>query len=187
MSRQTDTNPAAARVLLMISGSIAAYKAAELASLLVQSGFSVQCVRTEAAGQFLGDSTLEGLTGNLVLNGMFEPGRALDHIRLAESADLLLMYPATASRVTRLAAGVADDLIGALFLANNFRKPWWIAPAMNSNMFAHPAIREALEKLADWGCRVLPTGKGRMACGSKGPGRLLEPEAAVVLIKEEFA
>ena len=172
------------RILLQVTGSIAAFKAAALASLLTQDGFEVQCVASEGGLRFIGEPTLEGLTGRPVLADMFERGRALEHISLVDWADLLLVYPATANHISRLRAGLADDLIGTLFLANNFRKPYWLAPAMNSHMFDHPAIREALATLEGWGCRVLPTGEGRMACGTVGYGRLLEPETAARLIRE---
>jgi phosphopantothenoylcysteine decarboxylase/phosphopantothenate--cysteine ligase len=174
------------RVLLQITGSIAAFKAAALASLLAQEECEVQCVASEGGLRFIGEPTLEGLTGRPVLSDMFERGRALDHISLVDWADLLLVYPATANHITRLRAGLADDLIGCLFLANNFRKPYWVAPAMNSHMFAHPAVAEALSTLEAWGCRVLPTGEGRLACGTVGYGRLLEPEPTAELILGEL-
>lgn len=174
------------KLLLQITGSIAAFKAAALASLLVDSGFDVQCVMSEGASNFIGESTLEGLTGRPVLKDIFEPGRAHDHIKLADWADLLLLYPASANHIARLRSGLSDDLIGCLFLANNFRKPFWVAPAMNSNMLAHPAVTEALNTLESWGSRVLPTGEGRLACGEVGMGRLLEPERVFDLIREEL-
>ena len=174
------------RILLQVTGSIAAFKAAALASMLVDGGFEVQCVASDGGLRFIGEATLEGLTGRPVLTGMFERGRALDHIHLVDETDLLLLYPATANHITRLRAGLADDLIGCLFLANNFRKPYWVAPAMNSNMFAHPAVTEALATLDEWGCRILPTGEGRLACGTVGYGRLLEPAAVLELIREEL-
>ncbi len=174
-------------ILLQITGSIAAFKAAALASMLVNDNYEVQCVVSEGGLKFVGTPTFEGLTGKTVLTDMFQEGRALDHINLADWADLLLLYPASANHLTRLRAGLADDLIGALFLANNFRKPYWIAPAMNSQMFAHPAVSESLERLEHWGCRVLPTGEGRLACGTVGYGRLLEPEATLKLVREAFA
>ena len=174
------------RILLQVTGSVAAFKAASLASLLVDGGSDVQCVMSEGARHFLGESTLEGLTGRAVLGDVFERGRAHDHIRLAEWADLLLLYPASANHITRLRAGLADDLIGCLFLANNFRSPYWIAPAMNSHMLEHPAVEEALSTLEGWGCRVLPTGEGRLACGDVGYGRLLEPERTAELIHGAF-
>ena len=174
-------------VLLIVSGSIAAFKAAALASQLVQDGHEVQAVLTGGGRQFVGDATFEGLTGRPVLGDLWASGRAMDHIDLLDRTDLVLVYPASANTVTRLHAGLADDLAGCLFLANNFRKPWWIAPAMNSNMFAHPAVSKALEQLENWGCRILPTGEGRMACGTTGEGRLLEPEQAAAMIEEAFA
>lgn len=174
------------RVLLQVTGSIAAFKAASLASILVDSGFEVQSVVSEGARHFIGEATFEGLTGRPVLGDIFEHGRAHDHIKLADWADLLMLYPASANHIARLRNGVADDLIGCLFLANNFRKPFWIAPAMNSNMLAHPAVTEALSVLEGWGCRILPTGEGRLACGEIGDGRLLEPEQTATLIREDF-
>lgn len=174
------------KILLQITGSIAAFKAASLASMLVDCDFEVQCVASDGGLWFIGAPTLEGLTGKPVLTDMFERGRALDHINLVDWADLLLLYPATANHITRLRSGLADDLIGTLFLANNFRKPYWVAPAMNSNMFAHPAVTDALTQLESWGCRILPTGQGRLACGTVGYGRLLEPEATLALIQREL-
>lgn len=174
------------RILLQITGSIAAFKAAALASLLTQEGYEVQCVASEGGLRFIGEPTLEGLTGRAVVSDLFERGRALDHIGLVDWADLMLVYPASANHIARLRAGLADDLIGCLFLANNFRKPYWLAPAMNSHMFAHPAVNEALRALDGWGCRILPTGEGRLACGTVGYGRLLEPEPTAELIRREL-
>jgi phosphopantothenoylcysteine decarboxylase/phosphopantothenate--cysteine ligase len=174
------------KILLQVTGSIAAFKAASLASLLVEADSEVQVVMSEGARHFIGESTFEGLTGRPVLTDVFERGRAHDHINLADWADLLLLYPASANHINRLRAGLADDLIGCLFLANNFRKPTWVAPAMNSNMLAHPAVTEALSTLESWGCRILPTGEGRLACGEVGYGRLLEPEQVAELIAEEL-
>lgn len=171
-------------ITLIVSGSIAAFKAAALASQLVQQGCGVQTVLTGGGRRFVGEATFEGLTGRTVLGDMFEGGRAMDHIDQVERTDLFLVYPASANTITRLRAGLADDMAGCLFLANNFRKPWWLAPAMNSNMFAHPAVADALGQLENWGCRILPTGEGRMACGTTGAGRLLEPEQAAALILE---
>jgi phosphopantothenoylcysteine decarboxylase/phosphopantothenate--cysteine ligase len=165
---------------------VAAFKAAALASQLVQDGYEVRGVLSNGARHFIGEATLEGLTGHTVLTDMFERGHALDHISLVDWADLLLVYPATANHVTRLRVGMADDLIGCLFLANNFRKPYWIAPAMNSHMLAHPAVADAVATLEAWGCRILPTGEGRMACGTVGYGRLLEPEQVAALIGQEI-
>ena len=174
-------------ILLIVSGSIAAFKAAALASQLVQDGCGVQTVLTGGGSRFVGDATFEGLTGRPVLGDLWASGRAMDHIDLLERTDLVLVYPASANTITRLRAGLADDLAGCLFLANNFRKPWWIAPAMNSNMIAHPAVTESLGVLEQWGCRILPGSEGRLACGDTGPGRVAEPEDVAALIAEAFA
>ena len=172
------------KILLQITGSIAAFKAASLASMLVDAGCEVQCVLSDGGRRFVGEATFEGLTRRPVLGDLFDRGRAYDHIDLAEWADLILLYPASANHITRLSSGLADDLIGCLFLANNFRTPYWIAPAMNSHMLAHPAVQEALSTLESWGCRILPTGSGRLACGETGDGRLLEPDEVFELVIE---
>lgn len=166
------------KVLLHVSASISAFKACSLASTLVKKGITVRASFSRDVEKFVGKATFEGITGEPVYDSQWkgEPD-FVPHITLAQNwADLLLVYPASANTINRLAAGLADDLFGAVFLANNFNKPVWIAPAMNSEMFAHPAVQESLEKLKRWGGRILPTGEGRMACGTTGPGRLWEPE-----------
>ena len=173
-------------LILICSGSISAFKAAALVSLAVKSNWNVQCISSEGGRHFIGDATLEGLSGKRVLGDMFERGHALHHISLIDWAHLILIYPASANCIAQLRAGLADNLTGALFLANNFRKPWWISPSMNSNMLEHPAIRQALTELEKWGCRILPSGRGRLACGSVGYGRLLEPEEVFALMEEKF-
>jgi phosphopantothenoylcysteine decarboxylase len=173
-------------VLLHVSGSISAYKACTLASLLSKKQFTVQVTMSPAAQQFSGKAAFEGITGREVLISQWDAKPdVLPHITLAQQwADLLLVYPGSADTINRLAAGLADDLFGAVFLANNFQKPVWIAPAMNSMMFDHPAVKESLKKLESWGCAILPTGEGRMACGTIGKGRLLDPEEVVNRIME---
>ena len=171
-------------VLFFLTGSIACFKACAVLSRLAQAGVTVQTVATPAALRFVGAATLEGLSGRAVFSELWEPGRALDHIDLARAADLALVCPATANTVNRLAAGLADDPVGALFLAWELKqKPWWIAPAMNHRMWQHPATGASLEKLRAWGVRVLDPVEGPHACGEAGPGRLAEPEqiAAEVL------
>lgn len=171
-------------VLLCLSGSISAYKACTVVSRLVQAGVTVQTAATDAALRFVGAATLEGLSGRPVFSNLWEEGRAMDHIALAREADLALLCPATANTINRLAAGLADDPVGALFLAWELdRKPWWIAPAMNHRMWKHPSTTASLEKLRGWGLRVLDPVEGPQACGEVGPGRLADPEqiAAEVL------
>jgi len=171
-------------VLVLFTGSIACYKACAVVSRLAQAGVTVQTVATPAALRFVGAATLEGLSGRPVFTDVFETGRALDHIEVARAADLALVCPATANTINRLATGVADDIVGTLFLAWELKqKPWWIAPAMNARMWEHPATSASVEKLRSWGVRLLDPVEGPHACGETGQGRLSEPEqiAAEVL------
>jgi len=164
------------KVLLGLSGSIAAYKACTVISRLVQAGVTVQCVATPAALRFIGRATLEGLSGRPIYSDLWENGRALDHIALAREADLALLCPATANTLNRLAAGLADDCLGTLFLAWERKKPWWIAPAMNPHMWTHPTTTAAVERLKTWGAHILEPADGLHACGDTGVGRLMDPE-----------
>ena len=170
-------------LLVVFTGSIAAYKACEVVSQLVQRDHTVRCVATESALKFIGAATLEGLTGTPVAHDLFANGRALDHINLTRWADLVVVCPATANTINRLAAGLADDLPGALFLAHDRAKPWLVAPAMNPAMWAHPATQEAVAKLTSWGVQFIAVGEGRTACGETGEGRLAEPAAIVSAIE----
>lgn len=166
-----------AKVLFFLTGSIACYKACHAISRLVQAGVSVQTVATPAALRFVGPATLEGLTGKRVLSDMWEEGRAMDHINCAREADLAIVCPATANTLNRLAAGLADDLTGALFLAWEHKsKPWFVAPAMNTFMWNHPATQASVETLTGWGVRVIEPAEGLLACGENGAGRLAEPD-----------
>lgn len=176
-----------ANILFVFTGSIAGGKACEAVSRLVQRGHRVRTVATAAALRFVGPATLEGLTGVPALTDMFAPGAALEHINLTRWADLVLVCPATANTINRLAAGLADDLPGALFLAHDRTKPWLIAPAMNPAMWAHPATAAAVEKLRGWGVHFLPVGEGRTACGEIGEGRLTEPVEIVAAVEAALA
>ena len=169
------SNNEAPRLLFQLTGSIACFKACELVSRLAKRGIAVQTVASAGALRFVGTSTLEGLTGRAPFTDLHEAGRTMDHIRLARWADVALLCPATANSMNRLAAGLADDAIGALFLAwEPAKKPYLVAPAMNATMWEHPATRDARERLARFGARILPVGDGRLACGEQGEGRLLE-------------
>lgn len=173
-------------ILLHLSGSISCFKACTLASMLVKEGFNVQITTSETALKFIGAASLEGISGRRVITDLF--GGAPDptpHITLSQRwAHLILAYPATANLLNRLAAGLCDDLFGAICLANNFRVPLWLAPAMNSDMYAHPAVRASIQRLESWGAVVLPTEEGRLACGTIGKGRLLAPEAVMALLRK---
>jgi len=174
------------RILFQMTGSIAAYKACQLLSDLTKANFDVQVVASQSLFQFVGPSTLEGLTGKPALTDMYEQGRAMDHIQLARQTDLMLLCPATANTINKLSAGIAEDLIGSLFLANNFKTPYWIIPAMNSEMYQHPATVDSLGRLKKWGCRVFDTTEGRLACGEYGHGKMLEPSTVFTEIQNFF-
>ncbi len=172
-------------ILLNVTGSISCYKACALTSLLTKKGYNVKVIQTEDSLKFVGKATFEGLCHNKVLTSMFEGEDPIPHINLSQNwADLIISYPASANTINRLAAGLADDLFGAVCLANNFEKPLLIAPAMNTNMFRHPSVQESLKKLEGWGAEILPCGEGELACGTRGIGRLLEPEEALTFIEK---
>lgn len=164
------------KVLFMMSGSIAAFKACQVISRLVQNGHDVQVVTTESTKNFIGEATLEGLTGKPVLSGIFESGHAMDHIQLSRWADCGVFCPATANSLAKAALGLADDLVSALILAWPPEKPLSIFPAMNHQMWEALPTQANLEALRKRGFDVAPTGQGALACGETGAGRLLEPE-----------
>ena len=164
------------KILFKISASIAAYKSAYLISKLVQNGFEVQTVVTESALKFIGKATLEGLTGKPVLIDHFEESKMMNHINLMKWADIIILCPASANTISKMANGIADNLVTSLFLAHKWDKPYLIAPAMNTAMYNHPATQESLNKLIEWGVNILPTNSGYLACGDVGEGKLLEPD-----------
>ena len=170
-------------LLVIVTGSIAGFKACEAISQFVQRGHRVRTVATAAGLRFVGAATLEGLTGTPVLTDLFAPGAALEHIALTRWADAVLVCPATANTINRFAAGLADDLTGALFLAHDRTKPFLIAPAMNPAMWSHPATVAAVDKLRQWDVHFLPVGEGRTACGEMGEGRLAEPTEIVAVVE----
>ncbi|KAF0153189.1 MAG: phosphopantothenoylcysteine decarboxylase / phosphopantothenate--cysteine ligase [Ignavibacteria bacterium] len=163
-------------ILFKITGSIAVYKSAIIISKLVQAGCKVKVVATESALKFAGNATFEGLTGNKVLTDSFAEGEMMSHINLVKWADLVIVAPATANTINKLASGAGDSLLTSLFLAHDWTKPYLIAPAMNTNMFKHPATQEAMNKLASWGATILPTDIGYLACGDVGEGKLLDTD-----------
>jgi phosphopantothenoylcysteine decarboxylase/phosphopantothenate--cysteine ligase len=174
-------------IAFVLTGSIAGYKACDAISRLVQLGHRVRAVATRSALRFVGEATLEGLTGEHVFSDLFEPGAAMEHINLTRWADALVVCPATANTLNRFAAGLADDLAGALFLAHDRSKPFLVAPAMNPAMWSHPATQESVAKLAQWGVRFIAVGEGRTACGEVGEGRLAEPADIVAAIEASLA
>ncbi|HEY4302132.1 MAG TPA: bifunctional phosphopantothenoylcysteine decarboxylase/phosphopantothenate--cysteine ligase CoaBC [Candidatus Didemnitutus sp.] len=172
------------RILFIVTGSIAAYKACTVISGLVQRGHEVRVVASPSALRFVGPATLEGLAGAPVLSDLFASGAALEHIRLTRWADLVITCPATANTLNRMAAGLADDLPGALFLAGDRTKPWLVTPAMNPAMWSHPATQSSVDKLTSWGVRLVPIGTGATACGEMGEGRMAEPEQILAAIEQ---
>jgi phosphopantothenoylcysteine decarboxylase/phosphopantothenate--cysteine ligase len=167
-------------IVLGVSGGIAAYKSAELVRLLTDRGHQVQVVMTKAARRFIGPLTFASLTGRKVITDLFEDNTsptgesAIEHISVAQQADLLLVAPATADVLAKFAHGLADDFLTTIHLA--YEGPVVIAPAMNSNMWAHPATRENIAQLAARGVTIIDPDAGDLACGMVGPGRLAEPE-----------
>lgn len=164
------------KVLFIMTGSIACYKACHVISRLVQAGCEVQVVASPAALQFVGNSTLEGLSGRPVVSDMYERGNVMDHIHLMRWPDLILVAPATASFINKAAQGVGDDLIQTMFLAHDFTRPFLVAPAMNKSMYTHPVTQKSLESLREMGIQILDSASGILACGEEGWGRLLEPD-----------
>lgn len=163
-------------VLLMMSGSIAAYKACHVVSRLVQAGHGVQVVASKSALNFVGAATLEGLSGRPVASDLWSPGRAMEHIHLIRKADLVLAAPASAHLINRMAHGLGDDLLTTLFLAHDFSKPFLVAPAMNTSMYLHPTTQASIKRLREMGVEILETASGVLACGEVGYGKLLDPD-----------
>src|SRR5690554_1302914 len=177
MSSLSGSRTSGTKVLLGISAGIAAYKSAMLARLLKQAGCEVRVVMTEGAQAFITPLTLQALTGEPVRTSLLDPEAeaGMGHIELARWADTILIAPATADLMARLAAGMADDLLTTLCLASQSRKV--MAPAMNQAMWAHPPTQRTAARLAEDGWRLLGPASGDQACGDVGPGRMLEPEA----------
>ena len=171
----TPLNPAQQqRVLLLITGGIAAYKALDLARRLMDKGYQVRGVMTRSAMEFITPLSLSALTGEKTYSELFSltDEAEMGHIRLARDADIVLVAPATANFLAKMAHGLADDLASTLCLATDC--PVMIAPAMNPNMWAHPAIRANIEMLKDRGVTLIAPEDGDTACGEVGTGRLAE-------------
>jgi phosphopantothenoylcysteine decarboxylase/phosphopantothenate--cysteine ligase len=175
-------------VVLGITGGLAAYKAADLASRLNRAGARVEVVMTESATKFIAPLTLRGLTGRPVATDLFDwgfdsgTGHAALHIALAEAADVVAIVPATANIIAKLAAGIADDVLTCTVLATE--APVVLAPAMHANMFQNPATQDNLDKLKARGFMVVGPDYGRLALGTMGPGRLAEVEEIMAAIKQ---
>jgi phosphopantothenoylcysteine decarboxylase/phosphopantothenate--cysteine ligase len=162
-------------VVVGVGGSIAAFKAAEVVSQLVQRGASVPVVMTKSATHFVGPLTFQTLTRIRVMVDQFDPESVIDasHISLTEKADLVLVAPATANLIAKMAHGLADDMLTSLLLA--VRCPVLVAPAMNDRMWAHPAVRENIAILKKRGYKFVEPDSGFLACGTYAKGRLANP------------
>lgn len=181
------------KVALGISGGIAAYKAAEVVRLLQDRGIRVQVIMTQGAQQFVRPLTFAALSGEKVITDMFAGGgdeksaqpnidSAIEHIAVAQSIDALLVVPATADLLAKFAQGIANDFLTTLYLATT--APVVVAPAMNVNMWNHPATQANLDLLRQRGVRIVEPGEGYLACGMTGPGRLAENESIVAAAME---
>lgn len=161
--------------LLLMSGSIACAKATQLISTWVKQGDEVRVVCTPGTLNFVGEATLEGLSQNPVMTSVYESGAMMDHIHVSRWADQIILCPATANVINKLAAGIADDAVTTVFVAAfGLQKPMMIVPAMNTMMWQYPATQAAAKTLKDWGVTLLAPEQGDLACGEQGAGRMPE-------------
>ena len=175
------------RLLLGVSGSIAAYKAAALTRLLVKAGAEVQVILTDAAALFVTPLTLGTLSKKPVLTGFLRnaaAGEWHNHVELGLWADALLLAPASANTIGQLANGLCPNLLCAVYLSA--RCPVFLAPAMDVDMFAHPTVTQNLNRLRSFGNHVFNSPSGELASGLSGPGRMLEPEDIVAALERFF-
>jgi len=174
-------------ILLGVTGGVAAYKSAQLASSLVQAGAGVTVVMTRAARKFIGATTFQALTGRPVYTDMFRPQEHFigEHIGLARRANLYVIAPATADMLAKLAHGVADDLVSTLALAVTC--PILAAPAMNNEMWAKPAVQRNIRQVQADGIQLVGPDEGWLSCQNVGPGRMSEPAAILEAIRTRLA
>src|ERR1700719_3072380 len=180
------------KIALGVCGGIAAYKAAEIVRLLQDRGLRVQVIMTDSAQEFIRPLTFAALSGEKVITGMFnreensQPNidSAIEHIAVAQSIDALVVVPATADLLAKFAQGIANDFLTTLYLATT--APVVVAPAMNVNMWNHPATQANLEMLRQRGVKIVEPGSGYLACGMTGSGRLAENEANVAALLESL-
>lgn len=164
------------KILILMSGSIACYKICYLISLLKKNNYDVKVAASQSALKFVGEATLEGLSGSSVATDLWQKGSAMEHIYLERWADVILAAPATSHLINRMANGIGDDLLTSLFLAHEFKKPFLVAPAMNTAMYLNPATQKSIAELKKWGLLILEAASGVLACGETGYGKLLDPE-----------
>ncbi len=175
--------PDSIRIMLMVTGGIAAYKSCMLTRLLVQAGFSVKVAMTEAATRFVSPMTFQVLSGHPVATDLWGEGQshALDHVEYARWSDLTVVAPATANTLAKAASGIADEIVSTLLLAQP--GPVLMAPAMNDNMWRHPATQANVVLLKERGVQMVGPGTGFLACGTVDEGRMMEPEEILAAIR----
>ena len=172
VSKLTDVN-----ILLAVTGGIAAYKAIDLASKLTAAGAKVNCIMTKNACELIRPKSFESVTGRAVFTSMWSgpSDYKISHISLAEQADIVVVAPATANIIAKIANGICDDLLSTTLCAC-WDKPVLIAPAMNSNMWTNPAVQKNVETIKQMGLQIIGPEVGRLACGAEGIGRMAEPD-----------
>jgi len=172
-------------ILLGISGGVAAYKAVEFASKLRAAGAHVKCVMTESACRLVGPKSLEAVTGSVVYTSLWESPEeySIGHVSLAEWADIVVLAPATANIIGKIANGICDDLLSTVFCAC-WSKSVLAAPAMNNNMWENPAVRHNVSLLTDRGFEFAGPKTGRLACGSEAIGRMAEPQEILEAVEK---
>lgn len=173
------------RIVLAVTGGIAAYKSAYLARRLVEAGAEVRVAMSEAAQSFVGGQTFAAITGTPPVTALFGQDLVSPHTELARWADAIVVAPATAAIIGKLAHGISDDLVSALLLATT--KPVLIAPAMHTEMWEHPATRHNMETLQDYGYRIVGPETGALAGGDTGVGRVAEPDDIVIALESLIA
>lgn len=173
-------------ILFIMTGSIACFKACAALSKLKQAGHNIKVVMSPSSLKFIGAATIEGLAGTPPITDMYATGQMMDHINLNRWADLVIVAPATANFINKIAHGLGDDLLTTLFLAHDFRRPFLITPAMNTMMYLHPTTQNSIKLLKNMGVEILETASGVLACGEVGYGRLLEPELIVQEIEKRL-
>ena len=175
------------KIILGITGSIAAYKAAFLLRLLVKNGAEVQVVITPAGKEFITPVTLSALSGKPVISEFFgsDDGTWHSHVDLGLWADAMIVAPATASTMGKMAAGIADNMLVTTFLSA--KCPVFIAPAMDLDMFKHPSTQKNLSILKEFGCRIIEPAEGELASGLEGKGRMEEPEKILETLVDFFS
>ncbi|MFB3891482.1 MAG: flavoprotein [Phycisphaerae bacterium] len=185
MGKKSDMRLADYEVLLCLTGGIACYKSADLASKLVQAGAGVTAAMTDSATRFITPLTLQSLTHRQVFTSVWQSSETFEtqHISLVELADLMIVAPATANIIAKMANGIADDLVSVLALSAAGECPVLVAPAMNTRMWNAPPTRDNVGRLRKWGIRIVGPGEGYLACGTIGAGRMAEPAEIIETAK----